>query len=598
MQVSKRFSNPVWLIYPIVLLPLLSSLAAHFMSRDALIFVYFFVGLAVFASGLRLEASFADYFFPILIVAVALTTLMSITLSSLYVVGFDSHQEFALFQQVAQQGSWQPQVSILYNAALSVTILPTMMTTVSSLDGVLIFKIVYPLLFSMVPMILYKIYRRIMVPEAAFLSVFVFVSYPGTYGDMSQLGRQMLAELIMILLLWVQFSDLRKTRRGLLLVLLLTVGLVMAHYSLALIYFFLISFSIVASRIRRLGMEPFGSGSYVAISVLVGIGWFFLVAGGIVLQNISQAFGSVLAGMSEFFNPATRPYELTGALGLGSVNFGFLHLLNRATQYLVAICIIAGFLIFLRKSRKTRIEKALVPLMAASMVFLLASLLLPFLAATLVLSRFYQIALILLSPCFYFGATKIVGGIKWLNSVLPRHSRRIRVGRLLPAAILFSYLLFTSGWVWAITLDQPTSLVLDQERSLNYPDVHVRLSYYYWYSTPEDVAAARWISSQGVANLCGDFISRDHVLNSYGGYPRVGPTLPGCYGETAQGFQQEYEYVYISSGNSLLGVGVTSVAANIRSTYIFAFNGTKTSFANWDNRVYSDGAVLYTSLTT
>src|SRR5208337_4570706 len=114
------------------------------------------------------------------------------------------HQEFALFQQVTQQGSWTPQVSILYNAALSVTILPAIISTVSSIDGVSIFKIVYPLLFSLVPMILYRTYRKIMSPGAAFLSVFVFISYPTSYIELTQLGRQMIAELIMILLLWLQ----------------------------------------------------------------------------------------------------------------------------------------------------------------------------------------------------------------------------------------------------------------------------------------------------------------------------------------------------------------------------------------------------------
>jgi len=158
-------------------------------------------------------------------------------------------------------------------------------------------------------------------------------------------------------------------------------------------------------------------------------------------------------------------------------------------------------------------------------------------------------------------------------------------------------LLFTAGWVWAVTSDQPTSVVLDMNRMASYPNLSISLSYYYWYVTPQDVAATRWLRSQGVAMLCGDWISRFHVLNSYGEYPRSDPILPGCYSPTANGFQHEYSYVYLALGNSLLGVGISANNKGL-PTYTFPLNSTKTSFYNWDNRIYSDGAIVYTSLST
>src|SRR5208282_4249488 len=130
-----------------------------------------------------------------------------------------------------------PQVSMLYNAALTVTILPLIISTVTSLNGITIFKVVYPVLFSIVPLILYRIYRKIMSPGPAFLAVFLFLIFPATYSELTALYREMIAELIMALLLWIQLSPaIRKLRGTAVLVMLLTLGLVMAHYSMAIIY--------------------------------------------------------------------------------------------------------------------------------------------------------------------------------------------------------------------------------------------------------------------------------------------------------------------------------------------------------------------------
>jgi uncharacterized membrane protein len=248
----------------------------------------------------------------------------------------------------------------------------------------------------MVPMILYRVFRKIIGPEAAFLSVFVFLSYPSTYVELTQLEREMIAELIMVLLLWLQLSaTLKSTRANSFLVVLLTLGLVISHYSTALIYMFLVIFSYVASRMSRLRLgqiQPFASIDLLAISLVLGLSWFLFAAGGAVLQTLSSDLAYVVAGLTGFFNPTTRPYVIVDALGLaGPPQLGVFHLISRLTQYLVAFCIILGLLIYMHKSKKTRVENVLTPLMVASMGMLLAAVVFPYLARTLNLSRIYQI---------------------------------------------------------------------------------------------------------------------------------------------------------------------------------------------------------------
>jgi uncharacterized membrane protein len=72
------------------------------------------------------------------------------------------HHEFYLFRGVVRGGASHPQIPDNYNSALSVTILPSGVSAMSSLDGILIFRLIYPVVFSIVPIALHKICRRIL----------------------------------------------------------------------------------------------------------------------------------------------------------------------------------------------------------------------------------------------------------------------------------------------------------------------------------------------------------------------------------------------------------------------------------------------------
>src|SRR5208337_3996579 len=194
-------SHRIWLMSAIAVMPVAAALAGYYGFRDLLILVYFFAAASVFTVVFAPLGESEDKFFILLLGAVALSLLFSGTLISPYISGFDMNQEFQLFQQVQQSGVWIPQISLLYNTALSVTVLPTTISLVSALSGTQVFKIIYPALYSTVPVLLYKIYRRFMNPKAAFLSVFAFLAYPASYVEITQLGREMVAETLLVLLI-------------------------------------------------------------------------------------------------------------------------------------------------------------------------------------------------------------------------------------------------------------------------------------------------------------------------------------------------------------------------------------------------------------
>jgi uncharacterized membrane protein len=547
--------------------------------------VYFLVALSPLTVMLRLQDVSEDQFYLLLIGVVTLSLLLPGTLISQYITGGDMNVEFALFQQVQQSGVWNPQFNLLYNAALSVSILPSIISIVSSIEGTLVFKVIYPALYSIVPMILYKIYRRLLSPKGAFLSAFVFLAYPTSYVEITQLGREMIAQMLVVLLIWLLISPRVRTRSGGLLIAMLLFGFVISHYSLALIIIGILVFSYlvslmpyVRSRVRTLANLP-----VVCLSLVAALSWFLLAASGAVFIRLIVNVNSVLYGLSNFLNPSTRPTELLLAIGASSVDFGALHLVNRGVQYLVVLCLVLGFAVFVCQRHKSETAEMLVLPMLAALGLLLASVILPNLALALNLSRIYQISLIFLAPCFYFGAAEIARVVQKFGAIFTRKRDTIRIGNSFAAAILFTYLLFTSGFVWAITLDTPASVVLDAERMSNSSVALVRSYYYNWYIVPGDVAAARWMESRAnpIYLTCADFTSHGHVLTSYGGSYSNGPSLavqggPGMCEPATQ-------YVFLSYFNSISGIGWTGT-----DTFQINLQGLLA-----ENRIYSNGATVY-----
>jgi len=121
--------------------------------------------------------------------------------------------------------------------------------------------------------------------------------------------------------------------------------------------------------------------------------------------------------------------------------------------------------------------------------------------------------------------------------------------------MLFLFLLFDSGWVWAVSMDRPTSVLLDHERMLSYPDLSLRDAFLSYYPAPQDIAGALWLrpllTSGG--HVCADSISAAEVLSSYGGVrPYSGAVLVSDLRYDCD-FQEGY--VYLSLLNTVYGVG-------------------------------------------
>ena len=597
-KISTTDSDPVWLLSLAVILPCLGVLGGYFINHILLLIVYVIVGLTVFVAHFRMRETFADWFFPIFLVSIDFCLLMSGALIPAYIPHSDMLGEFTLYLQTLQTGFWQSQTSLLYNSALSVTILPLVVSKVSSIDGSIVFRVIYPCVFAIVPLVLYRIYRKILSPTTSFISVFVFLSFPSSYFEMLSLGRQMIGELIMVLLLWIILTPrFRKSRAGAILVVLLTLGLAISHYSLAMIYLGVITFSYILSRAFT-KFSNAANTNLLVLSIVTTAAWFLLAAGGIVLHTAISMSTVIFSSLADFFSPASRPGELYSALGTSEVNYSFLHLTNRGIQYLVLLCIVIGFVVYARRKNTQFGKEAMIPMMTAAMFLLLGAVALPFVGSTLKITRIYSISLLFLSPCFIFGANSITSVLSRVWVRVTRNRVRIKIRWVVPAAILFVYLIFSSGWVWAVTSDTPTSLVLDLRHMADYTkDPTVQLEYYGYYIQSQDAAAGAWIKSYGNGgSVCADEKAQATVVVLFGG-EKQGPDL--YRPQTCD----EANYVYVSLMNSAIGLATSQsgqFGLNVNSLvghesyFIIPLNETTApTLPGTENRIFSDGGTFY-----
>ena len=70
-----------------------------------------------------------------------------------------------------------------------------------NMDITWLFKIVYPFLFSLMPLALFRIFRLQIKPQYAFLAVAFFITMPMFTMDMTQLVRQQVSELFFVLVI-------------------------------------------------------------------------------------------------------------------------------------------------------------------------------------------------------------------------------------------------------------------------------------------------------------------------------------------------------------------------------------------------------------
>jgi uncharacterized membrane protein len=524
-----------------------------------LISISVLVGLAAFSKKLV-----PGELYPLILFVVALALLFHVSLFSNYIVGGDIFGEYSAFRLTAISSYWNSMTSSRLYAMLSTTILPTTYSAVLSLDGTSILKIVYPLIFAFVPLGLYQLFKSKVSKEVAFLSVFFFVSNNVFFNEIAELARQMIGELFYILLFLTLFSNNVKGSARWLLFAVFSFGLVVSHYAVAYIFLALIFAVWLVGFLRK--RTTIVSAAMVILFAILAFAWFIYTSSASTFNDLLQSANTVSSNfISDFFNPQSRGSQTLEGLGASGINT-FWHIIGRYIYYVTEALVVIGFLALLLKKRRSFLNDEYNLLVFYNILLLGACIVIPNLAGTFNITRFYHMTLFFLAPLC------VLGGIDVL-SLLPRKKvKEKHLGLIVVLLVLVPFFLFQTGFIYEVAKEESYALPLSAYRF----DVKT-LANRGVVSEPE-VSGAVWLSQyQNLARFVYADIQSgvlfDYIGVQNGVWLSLGVPVPSG------------SYVYLRQYNVYYGVIFSSYGSR------GAFNVSQiVPSLNSTNVVYSDGS--------
>jgi uncharacterized membrane protein len=518
-------------VLALCVLPFVSIFATYAMNAygNNVLLLALIIIIAITAFWISTSASVPKELYPLAVFVIAVALLYHGSLISPYVWGWDIQKEVYTANAVLTNAQWNAYAPGATNAVLSVTLLAPLISILSGVSVVWIFKAIYPLLFALVPVGLFVVFQKQTSDRVALLAAF-FVTFLFTFfTEMPALARQEIAELFLVLLLILLVDKgvgpAAGKERLYALYAVFAASVVVSHYALALIFIaylvvaWLVLFLVDNPAMRRLHRAaptepPVKPASrpkrmltlpFVLLFAAFTAAWYATLgsaalSGGITptlaqigtllsSPNVPLAIGIgaaayacalviayVLATRAQRGAPTlprlfgapvailSASLALTRYCGI-SVNellqLGTLSPLHDVAEFLYLLgllLIIVGLAaLALRRCRFT-FDQEFAALALASLAILMTAAVIPFLAAIINTTRLYHISTLLLAPFSVTGALLIVG-------VPLRAKRRERAGVSLAyklvAALLVVTLMFSTGLVYEVTRQDPTSFFLN-----------------------------------------------------------------------------------------------------------------------------------------
>lgn len=180
---------------------------------------------------IALENKLQEHTYYAFIVASSISLLLMLSLRSWHISGSDINEEFRIFQITKHMGFWNPYFSHAYNACISLTIVPTILSLFTKIQDEYIYKVVFQILFSLTPLALYTLYRNFTNKSISLLAVFYVIAQPFFIQPMTALIRQEVALFFFTLSLMVVFSRTLKKITANILFILFGMSMIVSHYS-------------------------------------------------------------------------------------------------------------------------------------------------------------------------------------------------------------------------------------------------------------------------------------------------------------------------------------------------------------------------------
>nr|MDO8132846.1 DUF2206 domain-containing protein [Candidatus Njordarchaeum guaymaensis] len=505
--------------------PLLAILGAWLMSGSLLLLMMVVIALLPPMTVLSRKAMPLELRSFVLIV-IAASLLLRPQLLSTHLDGWDVFGEYYVFNLAQSNSFWSPSPSALvpsftevfpftYNAMLSVTVLPIIYSNVLGLPGEWVFKLVYYLLYSLVPVCLYQAYQKKFGKSMAFLAAFYFILFPRFYDEER---RQMVGELFYGLLIFLMLREEVGPRKRLVLSIVFAASLVVSHYSLSYIYLFSIVFAYfsisVLKSVRRDARRKMITASFVLLFFAMCFSWNTFVSIYPSTQLWRFAGNIYDSFLADFLDLEARGGAISHAVAPGLSSLSILQVLDGIADRILNVFILVGVLFFFRSYKQKDFDWEYAAMVVANASIMLMVLVVPHFGPYLGEARFYHITLFCLAPMC------ILGGEKSIRLALKKSRKVVQiryVGLVLLSVFLAVAFLFKVGFVYEVAGGVPTLKPVSFTGMITSEDNETKVRFNEAHVPEQDVLSATWLSMMTAKNsdVYADYAAAEHVIMAY-----------------------------------------------------------------------------------
>lgn len=583
-----RDISPLLII--LILLPFLSAIGVLF-NIISITLISCVIIAALCIVGVVSKRFVPENLLPLLIFSISVTVVCQIVLTSKYVLGWDANLEYYVFRMTQLNGHWgflsantNRLVTLTFNSMLSISLLPAIYSALMRVQGEIVFKILYPFLLSLIPLVIYQMVKKMFGKLTGFLSALFFVFTPSAflYGPFG-VNRQIVGELFLVLSFFLLINKTIPLTKRRLLLIIFGLGLAVSHYALAYIYLSIVALVFIISKFK----PNIGDALNATTLSFLFVGTFSWYAIGSSFPLISL-IGNITTTISEL---TTGTMDNPQAASLSNMiaipnTFTAASWINLSILGITYLFLIIGVLSVVVGSKEKGMPAIFRLVLIYAAFILTASAIAPTIASILNFERIYGITLLFLSPCFVVGAQKLLAVIRKTWTKMKLHKRRqfylngnkMNLAILLIAVILSAYFLSQVGFVNRVTGGAIRSYNVDFDRQIASNDSQIKIGLYKFYIPVQDVFSASWLSNHRVetSKVYCDYLSGTHVLFSYGLipnkliYPIFNTTDP------SQG-----SYVYLGSLN-IVDKQIATETGSFSASEI-------SSISTYSDHIYSNG---------
>lgn len=547
-------------------------------------------------------------FYPLAIWVIAISLIYHITLISEYININDVLREYKVVDSVIEYSYWNWTTIGNSNSVLSISILAPIFFHIYDFSLTYVFKIIYPLLFSITSIGVYLLSNNVVNNrKISFMSSILFViAYPFFY-QVPLICKQSIAEVFFVLLLLSIFDDNLKSITKSLLAVIFSISLIVSHYGISYLMLLSLIFILLCTMLIRnekvniilsnvyikvkneklmLNLKEKNNISlnFIILFLTLTIGWYIYISGSssfssllYIGHDVFHRFIEDFANLENFMNPE----HSRGLYTIAKSEVSHTHYITKIFYFTTQFFIIIGFLNSLWNYNKYKLD---ITYIFISLYFLLILFAAIVLAGFAVMDpqRLYHLSLFVLSPFCIIGGFTICELVctfwnKCYQDNFFKYSYRFF------AVFLSIFLLFSTGFMYEVTNDYPSSISLSQRSIISFNDKDRIANFYSAYIVVQNVFSGKWLDQNMIDN---EKVYRGDDIDSYPClcvYNNIDPSCVIGFDNTTKNIGSGY--IHISYLNNL-GIGSTwSNYLKIRTTYNFS----DVHFLEQTDRIYDNG---------